>query len=488
MHESVRLQNQNQKSGASLHTTVQSRRLTAPAQSNFPSPLRGFGNQAMQYSLRQAMIQTKLKVSTPGDKYEREADRVADAVMRMPDAQGVNAGQGEFNARDLGIQRMCAGCEEEMHRQPMEEEEGLQAKGFSGQSPRATPNVITQINAMRGGGNPLSNSTRQFFEPRFGQDFSNVRVHTGSAAAETARGLNARAYTRGKDVMFGAGQYSPETPAGKRLLAHELTHVVQQNVSGLDNSSEGVVQRTVSFDVQDWDGIPQGPPTLQNGPDPRAFLIPHSGQILVNPSIQVNGDATDNCAGFQVGTTQTAWIAWTIGHYRGQHPGEGSIRVQYRASMPMRDPGLAGDIWYDPAQVKSPINCGDIVDIFHADSPWQVIAKMRNNGAVAGNPLNYLRSYTRGLHLVTYLTARDPSGNFLTRPLRFIYWNSLQDFSFTPDFASPLNMWTHTGQVRVNIGAKGRGDTTDAPYFTTTGPHFGDHFNDPANFDVDERA
>jgi len=487
MHESVRQQKQNQKSGASLHTPVQSRLPTAPAQSKFLSPLRGFGNQAMQYSLRQAMIQTKLKVSTPGDKYEREADRVADAVMRMPDAQGVNAGQGEFNARDLGIQRMCAGCEEEMHRQPMEVGEGLQAREFPGQTPRATPNLVAQINAMRGGGNPLTNSARQFFEPRFGQDFSHVRVHTGSAASETARGLNARAYTRGKDVMFGSGQYSPETPAGKRLLAHELTHVVQQNVSDRGNSPEGVIQRTVSFDVQDWDGIPQGPPTLQNGTDPRDFLIPPTGQILITPSVVVNGDATDNCAGFQVGTTQTAWIAWTIGDYRGQTPADGHIRVRHRASMPMRDPNDAGDIWYDPSIVRSPGACGDLVDILHIDSPWHTIPKMRNNGAVAGNPLNYLRGYTRGLHVVTYLTARDPSGTFLTRPLRFIYWNSLQDFSFTPDFASPLNMWTHTGQVKVNIGAKGRGDTTDAPYFPTTGPHFIDHFEDPANWDLDER-
>src|SRR5690606_1413050 len=112
------------------------------------------------------------------------------------------------------------------------------------------------------------------------------------------------------------------------------------------------------------------------------------------------------------------------------------------------DPGPNGSVWYDQANVRSPGFCGDSVGIFHKDSPWHQIPKMRNNSAVTGNPLNYLRSYTRGLHLVTYLTARDNAGNFLPQPLRFRYWNSLQDFTFTPNFASPLSMWTHAGQIR----------------------------------------
>lgn len=487
MHEALK-RNQVRQSGAAPHSARQIRPLTALARSKSPSPLRGFGNQAVQNSLRNSMIQAKLKVSMPGDKYEHQADRVADAVMRMPEGGGMTAGQGETNVRNLGIQRMCGECEEELHRRPMHGDEELQAKEVSGETPQVSSDVHGQIEAMSGGGQSLPDSARQFFEPRFGRDFSQVRVHTGSRAAESARALNARAYTRGRDVMFGAGEYSPDTPAGKRLLAHELTHVVQQNGSGMTNSSAGVVQRTVSFEVQDWEGIAQEPPTPQNWSDPAFIEFPPTGQILITPTVQVNGDATDPCPNFEIGTTQSAWIAWTIGNYRGQNPGDGSIRVRHRAAMPMRDPGHAGDIWYDPTIVSSPDSCGDSVDILHIDSPWHAIPKMRNNGAVAGSPLNYLRSYTRGLHLVTYLTARDASGNFLTKPLRFIYWNSLQDFRFTPNFASPLDMWTHTGQIRVNVGAKGRGETTDAPYFTTTGPTYRDHFADPANWDLDERA
>jgi hypothetical protein len=91
--------------------------------------------------------------------------------------------------------------------------------------------VQNQIHSLRSGGQPLSQSLRNFFEPRFGYDFSQVRVHTDAQAAESARTLSARALTVGHDVVFGAGQYAPETTAGQRLLAHELTHAVQQNVS-----------------------------------------------------------------------------------------------------------------------------------------------------------------------------------------------------------------------------------------------------------------
>ena len=91
-----------------------------------------------------------------------------------------------------------------------------------------SPDVGAQIGALRGGGRPLPESTRTFFEARFGHDFSKVRVHADSRAAEAARSVNARAFTVGPDVVFAPGQYAPRADSGKRLLAHELTHVVQQ--------------------------------------------------------------------------------------------------------------------------------------------------------------------------------------------------------------------------------------------------------------------
>jgi hypothetical protein len=113
-----------------------------------------------------------------------------------------------------------------------EEEELLQAKAEPGSGPAVTPRIGAAIADVRGGGQPLPAGERRFFEPRFGYDFSGVRVHTGSAAADLASAVQARAFTVGRDVVFGAGQYAPGTDAGRRLMAHELTHVVQQESFG----------------------------------------------------------------------------------------------------------------------------------------------------------------------------------------------------------------------------------------------------------------
>lgn len=142
-----------------------------------PHPLshlhRAVGNQAGG-----RLLQAKLKVGQPGDKFEREADRVADTVMRMPEPQ---------------LQRQPEE-EEEVRRQLEEEEETIQTKTTS-TTPSVTPKLASNIRALRGRGQPLPSSVRSFFEPRFGLDFSGVRVHTGERAARTARGLNAKTMT-----------------------------------------------------------------------------------------------------------------------------------------------------------------------------------------------------------------------------------------------------------------------------------------------------
>lgn len=187
---------------------------------------RTAGNQAVQRLIKSVALQTKLRIGQPNDIYEQEADRVAEQVMRMPEPQAVSSGT-------LSIQRTCPRCEEEkLRRQPVEEEEEeelLQTKEISGQNGETTLDLESRINAIRGGGQPLAESERSFFEPRFGYDFSQVRVHTGAEAAEAARVMKARAFTMGNDVTFGEDQYSPQTDFGKKLLAHELTHVVQQS-------------------------------------------------------------------------------------------------------------------------------------------------------------------------------------------------------------------------------------------------------------------
>ena len=197
---------------------------------------RTVGNQAVQRMVRSGALQAKLRIGQPGDVYEQEADRVADAVMRMPEPQAIS--------REVPhIQRVYEGCEEEeLMRQPIEEEEEelrrqpeeeeeeelLQTKEISGQNAETTPDLESRINTIRGGGQPLAESDRAFFEPRFGTDFSQVRVHTDTQADDAARAVNARAFTVGQHIVFRVGHYTPRTSSGQHLLAHELVHTVQQ--------------------------------------------------------------------------------------------------------------------------------------------------------------------------------------------------------------------------------------------------------------------
>ena len=174
-------------------------------------------------------IQAKLEVGPPDDKYEQEADRVADQVMRIADPQREGAIGLAGQAGPDGIQRLGAECEEEVRRQPIEEEDQeLQMKGVSGATAEIGPGVQARISELRGG-QPLSASLRGFFEPRFSHDFSRVRLHQGSRASEAAKALGARAYTLGQDVVFGQGEYRPESEQGRRLIAHELVHTLQQS-------------------------------------------------------------------------------------------------------------------------------------------------------------------------------------------------------------------------------------------------------------------
>jgi outer membrane protein OmpA-like peptidoglycan-associated protein len=176
------------------------------------------------------IVQTKLEVGPPNDQFEQEAERVADQVMRMADLQRAGPLEMTGVASPNGIQRLCAECKEEVRRQPADdEEEELQMKRASGATPEIGPGVQAQISRLHGSGQPLSPAQRTFFESRFGHDFGQVRLHTDQRAAASARALNALAYTVGTHIVFGSGQFATATSAGRRLLAHELTHVVQQD-------------------------------------------------------------------------------------------------------------------------------------------------------------------------------------------------------------------------------------------------------------------
>jgi len=180
-----------------------------------PGPIHDFSRIATQPS-KHSNVQAGLEVSTAGDIYEREADLVADNVLReeFPEVRD--------RTREIQARR----------------------------SPRASrgessndEDLAGRLYRSKGGGRSLSDEVQAFFEPRLMHDFSQVRVHTDVEAARMNRELGAQAFAHDRDIYFGVGRYSPQSPKGKRLLAHELTHVVQQ---------QGPPRRSMVMRQFDW--------------------------------------------------------------------------------------------------------------------------------------------------------------------------------------------------------------------------------------------
>lgn len=205
-------------------------------------------------------VQPKLTVSAPGDMYEQKADRVADQVMRTSDWE---------------LQSACTcggGCPKCQAGQPVQEHEQLQAN--HAQAGYAKEIALRPIfrEALSLHSRPLDAGTRAFMEPRFGHDFSRVRVHTNHDAVLLARRFRARAFTTGYDIFFGNGQYSPDTACGRQLIAHELAHIAQKVPIIARQSDGGTVpapeietrgplwQRAREFEPELQAHIPRTPP------------------------------------------------------------------------------------------------------------------------------------------------------------------------------------------------------------------------------------
>jgi hypothetical protein len=182
------------------------------------------------------VAQTKLAIGRSGDRWEREADRIADAVTSLVE------GNGRGHARPAA----GVGLRAELRRQPedifeleaedldeLERDEELlvQPKETTGDAASVPPRIEARLGELGPGGRPLSSGVRALFEPHLGHDFSRVRVHTDDRADGIAHALHARAFTWGNQIGFRRGEFAPEMPAGRHLLAHELVHVVQQNAA-----------------------------------------------------------------------------------------------------------------------------------------------------------------------------------------------------------------------------------------------------------------
>jgi Zn-dependent peptidase ImmA (M78 family) len=201
---------------------------------------RYLGNQGMQNFLKSSGIQPKLTVGQPNDIYEQEADCVAERIMSMPEPV-VKHQENEEEEEQIrtkkeageGISLVQRQTEKKsiIQRQEDEpEEEGqIQAKVGKSDSTKVNPAIESSINSLRDRGQPLTESLKNYFEPRFGYDFNRVKIHSGNLASETAKSINACAFTVGNDIVLNSDDYSLDTGNGKKLLAHELVHIIQQN-------------------------------------------------------------------------------------------------------------------------------------------------------------------------------------------------------------------------------------------------------------------
>lgn len=172
-----------------------------------------------------ASIQTKLTIGAPGDQYEQEADKMAAQVMSMsvtPQVQRFPETENPVQMRSLA-QSITPVVQTQVNEQVQMQQ--LIQRAFQPTHTQASGDLESRLSGSKGGGSPLSQEVRSFMEPRFGADFSQVRVHTDSEAVQMNQELGAQAFTHGSDLYFGAGK----SPGNNELTAHELTHVVQQN-------------------------------------------------------------------------------------------------------------------------------------------------------------------------------------------------------------------------------------------------------------------
>ena len=312
---------------------------------------RTIGNQAVQRMVRSGALQAKLSIGQPGDVYEQEADRVADAVMRMPEPEMQR--QVEEEEETLQAKPLAEEITPLVQRQvePEEEEEELQAKTTSGRISEVTPNLESRILSLKGGGQPLAKSEKYFFEPRFGYKFSMVQIHTNTDSDNLNRALNSRAFTNGKDIFFRNGEYLRGSSTSRELLAHELTHVVQQTGELQLSSKTALIQRQGKKEEGEATPAVAEAAKTTPAPDPQKLSGSHWTGIAETHSTSLE-DLTDpfktNAKNFiaametagatvSINTTkrpiQRAWLmhhAWTIAN---------------GGSAPTNDPHNTGIIW-----------------------------------------------------------------------------------------------------------------------------------------------
>jgi len=281
------------------------------------------GNQAMQQLLRSGVIRAKLSISQPDDPEEREADSIADHIMRSPAGAAAAAAPCSCSEGE----ETCDECRAD----------GAVARKASGGGPgpdwgrrsgsgvgrpAALPHPDRAIRSiLQSPGRGLDAPARAFFEPRFGHDFSRVRIHTDASADASAQSIHALAYTAGDHVVFRAGEYSPDTEQGRSLLAHELAHVVA-GTGGIQRQADP--NATVDVDV-----VPESPAETErlkasgvNEPQvsqATTAAVGGSPYSILIPGYQQKGDS---CG---AASLVSALLIWDREHWDPAHPNSRAV-------------------------------------------------------------------------------------------------------------------------------------------------------------------
>ena len=287
-----------------------------------------------------ALLQTKLNIGQPNDAYEKEADAVADKVVqRSVAADSTLKNESTLQTKPLAatltplIQEKCENCEKEdalkkekltgtasqTQRKPIfesnteqknlqlkcaaceKEEKELQRKSNSLDT-TTSPAIERKLNTSKGSSSPLPAETKSEMERSIGSDFSDVRVHTDSSAVQMSTDLNAQAFTNGNDIYFNTGKYNTNSTSGKHLLAHELTHTIQQTVSskGVQKKDDATEEHLTSLNEM-----------LDRYDVPEQEVISLLRQLTPEEKLKVNSDLTYKvkmAAAFSIGEMVSAMI------------------------------------------------------------------------------------------------------------------------------------------------------------------------------------
>jgi hypothetical protein len=321
-------------------------------------------------------MQAKLEIGAIDDPLEREADYVADRVMRMADRTAIT----EETSKE-GLQRKCHACSEEEQTQEKIAKITRKASATTAVEGTWASPIVQEV--LGSPGRPLDKETRAFMEPRLGYDFSSVRIHADTRAAESARAVSALAYTVDRHVVFGAGRYDTQSAAGKRLLAHELTHVVQQQSQGNRLARSPVRQRIDGLDGvssidDDLDALAQ-PIAIRRTP-----AIPSAAPAVVQRKASFAAGAVHAVNNVAVQALRGAEAGKTVMTLNGNDllttaPGTAIAKPTLSTSS-----ASAGGVACQVATVAN--NVGSFDETVLSGGPWSTVTTKVNAGAVLGLP------------------------------------------------------------------------------------------------------